>query len=170
MELIIREARPEDAEQLVAYVTRLAEEPGINITLSPGEFNITAEQEQQIIADYHAALNSLFLVAEADGRLVGMLSCKGGARRAITHVTTIAISLSEEWRNQGIGSRMMQRAIEWVRGSGVVKLMELFVFAGNAPAIHLYEKFGFVVEGQLQKAVYSNGKFNDDLVMALLLE
>lgn len=170
MQATIREARSEDAERLVSYVARLAEEPGIQISLSPGEFTITAEQERQIIADYAPAPNSLFLVAEAEGRLVGMLSCKGGARRSTAHVTTIGISVDQDWRDQGIGSRLMQYAIDWARQGGVVKRMELYVFAENYSAIHLYEKLGFAVEGRLQNAIFRNGKYNDDLVMALLLE
>ncbi len=38
MEIVIREANLSDAEQLIAYVKRLSEEPESNIELSTGEF------------------------------------------------------------------------------------------------------------------------------------
>ena len=40
MDVIIREAQPSDAEQLIAYVQRIIEEPGINVALWPGEFRL----------------------------------------------------------------------------------------------------------------------------------
>ena len=47
--------------------------------------------------------------------------------------------------------------------------MQLQVSVENAPAIHLYEKFGFAVEGQLRRAYYRDGVYHDNLVMGLLL-
>ncbi len=47
MDFIIREATPDDAAQLIGRLHRLAEEPGINITLGPGEFDMTVEQERE---------------------------------------------------------------------------------------------------------------------------
>lgn len=38
----IREATTANAEQLITYVQRASEEPNANITLSAGEFNLTA--------------------------------------------------------------------------------------------------------------------------------
>ena len=63
----------------------------------------------------------------------------------------------------------MAQAIHWARQSGVLTRIELLVITENEPAIHLYEKFGFVVEGRLRKAIYLNSRYYDDLLMALLL-
>ena len=46
MQPTIREARPADAEQLIAHIQGLIEEPDMNIPLAPGEFNVTVEQER----------------------------------------------------------------------------------------------------------------------------
>jgi RimJ/RimL family protein N-acetyltransferase len=63
----------------------------------------------------------------------------------------------------------MESAIQWARGSAALKRIELLVFVENELAIHLYEKYGFVVEGRLRKAVYRHERYYDDLLMALLL-
>jgi ribosomal protein S18 acetylase RimI-like enzyme len=169
MEAIIRPAVPEDAQTIIAYVQRLVEEPGIDILLSPGEFNMTVAEEQAFISGCNAAENSLFLVAEADGHIIGVLTCQGGKRRAVHHVTTLGMSVDKDWRDQGIGSRLMDYAVEWARRSGVVRRIELYVFARNARAIHLYEKYGFQIEGTHYRAIYRDGEYLDNLVMALLL-
>lgn len=166
---LIREARQEDAEQLLAHVQQLIAEPDINIPLAPDEFKLTLEEESQILADYAAAANSIFLVAEVDGEIVGALNCKGGARQATRHTAVLGISVSQAWRGQGVGRTLMAQAVVWAKQTGIVTRLELFVYARNQAAIALYRKFGFEVEGQRRRVIYQNGEYLDDLLMALLL-
>jgi RimJ/RimL family protein N-acetyltransferase len=168
MSVIIREGRPEDAEHIIAYLQELAEELGIDVPLAPGEFNTTVEEEVKFIEKHRDAENSILLVVEDGGRIIGVLNCKGGTRKANRHATTLGISLLKDWRNQGIGHELMTRAIEWAKGTGIVTRIELSVFARNARAIHLYEKLGFVREGYCHRVFYQNGEYIDTLIMALL--
>jgi GNAT superfamily N-acetyltransferase len=46
------------------------------------------------------------------------------------------------YRHRGIGQALMAAVIDWARAQGAERL-ELGVVEGNAPAIHLYERFGF---------------------------
>lgn len=169
MNITVRKACPTDAEQLIAHVKSLADEPNANLVLLPGEFTLTVEEEQKVLAEYAAADNSVFLVAEAERAIVGALNCKGGTRRAIRHAVLLGMSVDREWRNQGVGQLLMARAIEWARGTGIVSRIELAVFARNEMAIHLYRKFGFEVEGHRRKAVCRDGEQLDDFIMSLLL-
>ena len=41
--VIIREARPEDAERIIAYIQGLSEEPNIDVSSEPGELDISLE-------------------------------------------------------------------------------------------------------------------------------
>lgn len=169
MDVTIRQAEPADAEQIIALVQRLIAEPEVDIPLSPGEFDMTIEAEQELLAEYASSENSIHLVAETGDCIVGFLNCKGGKRKATRHVAFLSISIDEAWRNQGVGNRLMTRAIEWARGTGVVSRIELLVFARNEMAIHLYQKFGFVIEGRQRRAIFRNGDFLDSFMMALLL-
>ncbi len=166
---LIREARPEDAGQLLAYMQRLIAEPDINIPLAPGEFKLTLEEERQILADYAAAANSIFLVAEVNGEIVGALDYKGGTRQATRHTAVLGMSVSQAWRGQGVGNALMNQAVTWAKQTGIVSRLELFVYARNQAAIALYRKFGFEIEGQRRRVIYQNGAYLDDLLMALLL-
>ena len=169
MDTIIRQCQPDDAEQMITYVNRISEEPGVAIVLEPGEFKLTAEQERQFIADRLAEDNSLFLVADAAGEIVGALTLRGGLRRAVRHEAVLGITVKKEWRGQGVGNAMMSYAVDWARRSGVITRIELQVFTSNAAAIHLYQKHGFEIEGCRRKAVFREGRYHDDYVMALLL-
>ncbi len=46
--------------------------------------------------------------------------------------------------------------------------VELSVWENNAPAIALYQKFGFVTEGRKRLALKIDGEYCDSIMMALL--
>jgi putative acetyltransferase len=79
------------------------------------------------------------------------------------------MSVDQEFRKQGIGKLLMEHAVQWAKNNPVVSRMELLVFAKNEPAIRLYEKFGFVVEGRHKNAIFRDGVYLDNLSMALLV-
>jgi len=168
--LIVREAQPEDAARCIEYMQTLAAEANIGIGLSAGEFTLTVEQEAQFIQEMAQSDNSLFLVAEVDGRIIGVLTMQGGKRKSNHHAASLGITAAKGCRNQGVGNALMQAVVAWAKASGTLKRIGLTVYTDNQPAIHLYEKYGFVVEGQSKKAIFRDGQFHDVLQMALLLE
>jgi RimJ/RimL family protein N-acetyltransferase len=169
MEVIIREANPSDAARMIGYMNRLSEEPDSNIEISPGEFNRPVEEEAGFLAEFAASEHSAFFVAEAGGKIVGVLNCKGSNRKAIRHAVTLGMSVDQDWRGKGIGSRLMACAIEWAKNTRTIKRIELAAFERNKIAIHLYQKFGFEIEGRRRKAGFRDGQYLDGVIMALLL-
>ncbi|MEW5816941.1 MAG: GNAT family protein [Spirochaetota bacterium] len=166
--LIIRKATLSDAEQLIKYVNTLISEPEICLPLTPGEFNQTVEAEKEILEKYSRSDNSIFLVAAEGNQIVGVLNCKGGDRIRTRHSAEIGISVRSDYRNRGIGTRLLSEAIRWAKSTHILTRLELRVYTRNAPAIHLYAKLGFKVEGHRKNAVYQAGKYEDDFIMALL--
>lgn len=166
--VVIREAVVADAEALIAFRQVITNEADNNIVWEPGEFNRTVEEEARLVDEVTASDNSIMLVAEVDGRIIGMLGCHGGKRRAHRHNAGLGVTLLKEYRGQGIGTLLMERVIEWAKGTGVLTRMELEVYPHNARAIHVYEKCGFVVEGVRRNAYLKSGKYTDAVLMALL--
>jgi ribosomal protein S18 acetylase RimI-like enzyme len=68
-------------------------------------------------------------------------------------------------RRRGIGRALLERSVTWARGVSVRKL-ELHVFPHNAPAIALYESFGFVREGYRRDHYRRGTGFVDAILMA----
>lgn len=169
MNVTIRQARPEDAAAIIAYLRRVFAEPGINLITMADEFHPTVESEARLINEMHRSGNSLFLVAESEGLMVGQLTLEGGKRRNVRHAATLGITVADGWRGQGIGRRLMERAIDWSQAGGVLSRIELHVFTRNTNAIRLYESCGFVAEGTRRRAVFRDGQYLDDMVMGLLL-
>jgi ribosomal protein S18 acetylase RimI-like enzyme len=105
------------------------------------------------------------LVAVADGEVIGSI-----------HVGTsghgfgeIGMAVAREWRGRGVGSALMEAAIDWARAQGLHKL-SLGVFAHNAAGLALYRKYGFVEEGRRVKHYRrQSGELWDSIEMGLLL-
>jgi ribosomal protein S18 acetylase RimI-like enzyme len=167
----IRQAVPADARGYIVLIKSiLREQPPVDTPYAPDEFDPPVERIRERIAEVALAQNSLFLVAEADRKIMGTLTCGGGTLKADQHMTALGIYVAKSWRDQGVGNALMARCIEWARESRVVERVELEVYAHNARAIHLYEKYGFEREGCKRRLYYQNGQPIDMLIMALLLE
>jgi RimJ/RimL family protein N-acetyltransferase len=170
MEVNIRPARLEDAASIVAFGTNISNEFDSNVEMSPGEFQISVEEEEIILQDYADSDNSIYLIAEYHREIVGILSCRGGKRIARRHVADLSMSVHKAYRGQGIGTRLLSALMEWVHENPLIKRIELGVFERNQYAIHLYEKFGFVHEGRCRNAIFRNCQYLDTLVMAYLVD
>jgi ribosomal-protein-alanine N-acetyltransferase len=84
----------------------------------------------------------LYLVAEADGEVAGcagmtMLGDEGDIDK---------VMVQKEFRKRGIALEMLQKLLAEGQERGITAFT-LEVRAGNAPAIALYEKTGFLSEG-----------------------
>ena len=111
--------------------------------------------------------NALIVVAEVDGRVVGhgrMFTTAGTS----AHVADLGMALIAEFRDKGIGSQMIAYMLDWARQKGLRKAT-LGVFATNKRAIHVYEKFGFTVEGVLTQQHRIGGQYVDEILMARFL-
>ena len=166
---IIREATPDDAEQILIHNELITNEPHNGITRSPGE-NMTLEEERDYLAASLASDNSVFLIAVLpSGEVIGVSVLHGGRRKAVRHTGGVGIDVSREWRDKGVGTDLLQHLIDWAKTSNVIKRIELEVMTHNARAIHVYEKLGFKMEGKRLAAMYKDGGYIDIYVMGLLL-
>jgi ribosomal protein S18 acetylase RimI-like enzyme len=74
----------------------------------------------------------------------------------------------KEYRRRGIGTKLMDNAIDAAKDFGMEKI-ELEVYTSNIPAINLYEKRGFILEGIKKKARKLDGEYFDLKIMAFFV-
>jgi putative acetyltransferase len=104
-----------------------------------------------------------------DERIVGMLSVETfPTRPRRRHVGRIGISVHGEFQGKGVGTALMAAAVDVADNWLNLTRLELEVYADNAAAIHLYERFGFIYEGTLRQHAFRNGKYVDSNVMGRL--
>jgi RimJ/RimL family protein N-acetyltransferase len=161
--LVVRDAAPGDASALVALAQQIGAEP---------EGWLIADDTWRGVADERRYLRAIrkhphaaVFVAEEDGRIVGRLSVARDPHPASFHVADLGLMVVASHRRRGIGRALLQQAVDWAAQSRVRKL-ELHVFPHNAPAIALYESFGFIREGY-RKDHYRRGVgYVDAILMA----
>lgn len=78
------------------------------------------------------------------------------------------IALSAHARNRGIGTEVTQLVVDHVFSQHPVHRLELEVYAFNPRAIAVYEKVGFVREGQRRDALRWGDDWVDAITMAIL--
>ena len=164
MSFEIREATPGDAAELVALARAVTSEPE-DWLLTSAEWRSVAAEKRYLRAARRSPHAAVY-VAEAPEGLVGRLSVARDVHPASRHVADLGLMVAATHRRQGIGRALLQRTVEWARGSGIGKL-ELHVFAYNAPAIALYESFGFVQEGYRRRHYRRDDEYLDAILMAL---
>ena len=165
----VRNATPNDTAWYLDLVRSLVAEPDSQIPLRPDELFRTPEQQTELFREA-SVRGDLFLIAEFNGVRVGEVNLRRGSREAFRHGAVLGISVAREWRGKGIGSALMRRAIKWAETEGRLRRVELYVYASNAPAIRLYERFGFSTEGRRRSAVRVGDRFVDDLLMAYIIQ
>ncbi len=108
------------------------------------------------------------LVAELDGQVAGYVRLgRVFPIAASDHVLMIAgIAVDPSFQRRGLGRSLLEAAVAEARGRGVRRLT-LRVLAHNEAAVRLYEQCGFVVEGVLRGEFFLDGRYADDLLMAL---
>jgi RimJ/RimL family protein N-acetyltransferase len=169
LKLTLRHATPNDAEQLLVYMEQMAGESE-NITFGPGEFGVSVEEERAVLQQMSEAPTSLYLLAEADGEIAGVLTFTTPKRPRLRHGGEFGISVLRKYWNLGIGHHLLTYFIDWARQTGTIRKINLRVRVDNFPAIHLYKKHGFVQEGLITRNVYLHEQFIDVYWMGLQID
>jgi len=116
---------------------------------------------------YAANPDARRLVAVIDGKVIGMIGLHREADRR-AHAASIGMAVHDAYAGRGAGSALMAAVIDLADNWLQIKRLELSVYADNARAIALYERFGFAREGFHPAYSWRNGAFVDSLSMARL--
>ncbi len=109
-----------------------------------------------------------FEIADDAGRIVGWCDVVPKPQPILEHSGVLGMGLLPEYRGRGIGRQLLTATIDSARRRGLERI-ELSVFNSNARARRLYESVGFVAEGARRRFRKLDGVFEDDTMMALLL-
>jgi putative acetyltransferase len=118
-------------------------------------------------ARFAAASGATRLVAVVGGKAIGMIFLTREANRRI-HVGAIGMAVHDAYAGRGVGSALMAAVVDLADNWLQLKRLELSVFADNARAISLYERFGFEREGLCRAYAWRGGDYVDALSMARL--
>ena len=155
--LRIRAFEPEDVPAITALFNQR------KVAAGSLQFPMTPVHER--LARYTQSPTLRMIVAETETQLVGEVSLRlyEGRRK---HVGSIGIFVDESYQGLGIGTKLMEATVDLADNWYSLAKLELQVYDDNLAGIHLYEKFGFAVEGTHRAYAFRDGNFVSALTMA----
>ena len=167
-ELLIREAEPKDAAELVTFLNRVSLET--DFTSLDGDGILLTSEEMEIFLNKQASSdNQITLLAFLNGKIAGIVNITADQRKRVRHIGDLFIVIGKRYWNNGLGSLLLEEAIEWAQASGILRRLQLTVQTRNQAAVHIYQKHGFVIEGSQERGeTIEEGKFIDDYLKGKL--
>lgn len=166
---IVRNAEPNDAANLIKLISKVESETEYMLRDS-GEFDVSEEEEIEYIKEKLAGKKQLFIIAEMDNKIVGLLNFEGNTLKRYNHQGKFAMGVLKEYWGNSIGSSLIKKMLEWCDENKIIRVA-LEVMEKNVDAINLYRKFNFIEEGVLKKdCYYGNRRFENTIIMALIKE
>ncbi len=160
----IRGGTLNDAEGIASVLNTIIAERQYSSLSEP--FSVEAERDFMSSMDDRGAI----FVAEVEGQIIGFQTIEPFATysRALAHVATIGTFVLQDFRGQGIGSRLLATTLDFAHLMGYEKILA-YVRASNDEAQTFYQKLGFVPKGVLEQQVKIGGQYDDQIVMELFI-
>ena len=160
MNLIIRSVQVSDAAGI--YRINMQEEVLPYMIYSPSQ---RLEQIENRLRNLAPTQHEF--VAVLEGQVAGYVGLNQGVSRR-SHHGELFIAVDAEQHGKGIGSALLTKMLDLTDNWLMMERVELGVLATNPGAKALYERFGFVVDGNTTGAIKSAGAFVDEIIMARL--
>ena len=162
MEITVRRTEPGDYEALHRIISGPKAIAGTSQLPLP-----SAEKWRKRLSEPSEDQHSL--VACVDGEVVGNLGLETYSTRwRMRHTGRIGMAVRDDWQGQGVGTALMEAALDLADNWLNLTRIELHVYVDNAAGIALYEKFGFEVEGTHHRFAFRDGEYVDAYSMARL--
>jgi RimJ/RimL family protein N-acetyltransferase len=111
--------------------------------------------------------NPQFVALDGDA-VVGWCVIAPKVKLIYQHTGVLGMGIVEGYRGRGIGTALINATLTAARQRGL-KRIELQVRENSLSAMTLFEKSGFVKEGVMRKHACIEGKYENSVLMALLL-
>ena len=166
MDVLVRDARPDDAEAIVGILNPIIETGAYTVFDEP----LTAEAEREYILGFPRRGVFHVAVGHQDKKVVGFQNMEPFATytHAFDHVGIIATYVDLSCRRQGIGRRLFAATFEAAKGKGYEKIFT-YVRADNPAALACYLDQRFQVVGTATRQARINGKYVDEVIIERFL-
>ena len=98
-------------------------------------------------------------VALYQGEVIGNLGLEVCVNPRRRHVASLGMGVKDNFAGKGVGSALLQTAVDLCDNWINIKRLELTVYTDNEQAINLYKKFGFQIEGESAAFAFRDGEY-----------
>jgi len=166
-EVIIRHATTDDYEKFCEFFEKLATE-----TIFTNQY-IGRPRRPKEAFEKQLNSDSLYrlIVCNTSGDIIGMCSIviERPEHPWLNRSCDFGIMLLKEYTGQGIGKYLIQKMEQWAKEKKMHRIGAQ-VRTKNIPAINLYLKLGYEIEGFARDAAYINGEWHSQYYISKILE
>lgn len=160
----LTEVRPTDSETLFGWIND-AETVRFNAPYAPVTFNSHSGWFEGIGRDPKRCVFAIRENEKPEPIGVVQLIDMHPIHRSTELIIRIGAAAN---RGKGLGTDALKLAVSYAFDDQNLQRVWLRVFASNARAIKAYKNAGFEEEGRMKRACFIGGKWDDELVMAIL--
>ncbi|THE65502.1 GNAT family N-acetyltransferase [Salinadaptatus halalkaliphilus] len=158
----IRAARQEDLAGIVGAMRRVVEE----LTYIEAETVADELDHDDVLLRHNAFESRMFFVATVEDEVVGWAHLHVPTLEKLNHTAELTVGVLEGYRGMGIGSRLLDRALEWTESNGLEKVYQS-VPATNEEAIAFFESRGWRTEATRERHYKLGNEYIDEVMMAI---
>jgi len=165
--VLARAATPDDAPPLNDVLRAVVREGGFPWE----EYPFTVEDDRRRLLAGTAAGDSLMIVAEAGGHVIGGMRGSRfhlGQVPKCTHVLWISAALLPAYRGLGLGRVLVSALLCWAEQNGY-RRAHAVTFATNRASLGMFHALGFSDEGVHRASLFLHGRYIDDANLGLII-
>ncbi|RUT33059.1 GNAT family N-acetyltransferase [Arsenicitalea aurantiaca] len=151
--------------------TTAADRPALWAMIEPimreGEtFALPRDGDEAVAMTYWSSPEKVNFIAEENGEILGSSYIRANQLGGGAHIANCGYMTTPSARGRGVARALCAHSIEHCRAAGFRGIQFNFVVSTNAPAVHLWESFGFETLARLPSAfAHPRLGFVDALVM-----
>jgi len=185
VEYVVRPADERDRDVVADLIRRLADEGAIVVderaadavearSTSRRTPSDDAVERESALIRLNDRESRMFFVAEisggADGDgIVGWVQIHGFELPARDHTAELTVGVAPEYREQGIGGRLLERGMAWAEEEGCLKVYQS-IPATNEEALDLLDTHGWEREATRTDHYRIDGELVDEIQLAIRLD
>lgn len=164
IEVTIRQAREDDLTGLVGAIREaLADKSYIE-----GETIADVVESENVLLRHNDLQKRVFFVATVHNDVVGWVHIHAPELEKLAHTAELTVGVIDEYRGHGIGSKLLDRGVDWALDHGFEKLYNS-VPSSNEDAIGFLEHHGWETEAVRKKHYKIDDEYADEVMMAKML-
>lgn len=165
----IRQAQVEDAPNIVSYFNLVGGQSD-NLLFGKNQYWNSTSEEIQKIKRFQESNSDLFLCGFINQTLSSICVINTPSSERVSHNGEVILSVAKQFWGLGIGTCMLEKAINLSRENNLLKVLHLGVRSDNYSAINIYKNLGFKEIGIYKDYFKIGGKFYDKVLMNLYLK
>jgi ribosomal protein S18 acetylase RimI-like enzyme len=164
IEVTIRQAREDDLTGLVGAIREALADK----TYIEGETVADIVESENVLLRHNELQKRMFFVATVHNDVVGWVHINAPELEKLQHTAELTVGVIEEYRGHGIGTKLLDRGVDWALDQDLEKLYNS-VPSSNEAGIEFLERHGWETEAVRKNHYKIDGEYLDEVMLAKFL-